>query len=384
MAPLFPAIFIGGPPHAGKSTLLYRLSHALRRDGIDHYALRASPDGEGDWSQQVPDATVRELRMRAKSYWTPHFAEQISTAIDQRHLPLLVDAGGKVSPESALIAAACTHAVLLAANVDELPAWRALLAHQGRPLIAELRSALHEPQRIDVDGAVLRGTISGLARDLSSDGVCFTALRDRLTPYLAYDADQLYHTHCTLTSVDLVLHLERALPPLPAHTPTQWEPRELPALLASLPAHEPLAIYGRGPNWLVGALAAFTEPVPQIFSPFLGWVTPPRLVSAAAPDVRRLQWDCVATPSANVVTCSVPGSYLDYADAHDLPVPIIAPARGVVLSGKLPQWLIAALAQHYRARAAWIAFHQPQVGGAVVVWSHDAPFPVGAVVALGG
>src|SRR5438552_6610469 len=52
--PLFhslPAILIGGPPHTGKSVLTYSLSQALRKRSIEHYVIRASPDGEGDWSQ---------------------------------------------------------------------------------------------------------------------------------------------------------------------------------------------------------------------------------------------------------------------------------------------------------------------------------------------
>ncbi len=49
-------------------------------------------------------------------------------------------------------------------------------------------------------------------------------------------------------------------------------------LLATLPHHTPLAIYGRGTNWLYGALVDY--PFPQHFyqfDPRLGWVTPPQL-----------------------------------------------------------------------------------------------------------
>jgi len=44
----FPALMIGGPPHSGKSVLAYSLTQALRARQIDHYLLRACPDGEGD------------------------------------------------------------------------------------------------------------------------------------------------------------------------------------------------------------------------------------------------------------------------------------------------------------------------------------------------
>src|SRR5436305_1318113 len=48
MVNLLPAILVGGPPHAGKSVLFYRLTQALRARGLDHHAIRACPDGEGN------------------------------------------------------------------------------------------------------------------------------------------------------------------------------------------------------------------------------------------------------------------------------------------------------------------------------------------------
>jgi CRISPR-associated protein Csx3 len=52
MVNLLPAVLIGGPPHAGKSVLFYSLTQALRERNIRHHAIRACPDGEGNWSQE--------------------------------------------------------------------------------------------------------------------------------------------------------------------------------------------------------------------------------------------------------------------------------------------------------------------------------------------
>lgn len=381
MAPLFPAIFIGGPPHSGKSTLLYRLTQALRAADVAHYALRASPDGEGDWSNEAPPDTVRLLRR--KQPWSPAFADQVSRAIDRRHLPLLVDAGGKVSPESAQIAAACTHGLLLAANLADLAPWRELLARHGRPLLAELRSELTGPQTVTDGAPVLRGVLSGLGHGLSSEGVCFAALLTRLTPFLTYSPDKLYHTHRALTNLEMILHLERAIHPLPAHTPPErWQPAELPVLLANLPADTPLALYGRAPNWLYAALAAFSPPAPQLFNPTLGWVTPPPLRLTAAPGPAGLHWVAVTPlPAAIRVELAVAGGYLDYDDAVGLAAPALPPGQGVALAGKLPHWLYAALVCAYRdAGATWVAVYQPQLAGAVVVWSQPDAMIVGDLV----
>ncbi|MCS7041091.1 MAG: hypothetical protein NZP34_15910, partial [Caldilineales bacterium] len=82
-----PAVLVGGPPHSGKSVLIYSLSQALRARGVDHYALRACPDGEGDWSNQAPPPLVKEIRL--KGSWTPQWVQWISRDIRCRRLPLL-------------------------------------------------------------------------------------------------------------------------------------------------------------------------------------------------------------------------------------------------------------------------------------------------------
>ncbi|GAC1364983.1 MAG: hypothetical protein NVS2B12_23770 [Ktedonobacteraceae bacterium] len=61
-----PALLIGGPPHAGKSVLFHSVSSALHRQNIRHYALRACPDGEGNWSQESDLATAMLIRDRIR------------------------------------------------------------------------------------------------------------------------------------------------------------------------------------------------------------------------------------------------------------------------------------------------------------------------------
>lgn len=383
MTPLFPAILIGGPPHAGKSTLTYRLSRALRLRAVPHYALRASPDGEGDWFVEAPEALVYAVRARSKSTWSPNLADRLSRDVANRHLPLLVDAGGKVSPETAQIAAHCTHAILIAADPADLAPWRDLVARHGLLQIAEVQSVLSGPQVIDADGPILRGRISGLARAADSAGVCFDALVARVARVCATDAEAVYRAHVALTDLELVIHVKRAIHPLPPHTTNNpWQPAELPTLLDSLPSDEPLGIYGRGPVWLYAALAAFSAPEPQVFDVRHGWVTPPTPVVADQADPARLRWDAVTVhPDYAHVQLSIPDGYLDEREAGGVPVPRVAAEQGVVLDGRLPNWLWAALARSY-AHAAWVAVYQPQHQQAVVVCSRDDGAPVGSTRAL--
>ena len=78
---------------------------------------------------------------------------------------------------------------------------------------------------------------------------------------------------------------------------------------------------------------------------------------------------------------TIPGSYLDYDDAIVAPllVPRVAPSRGVVLDGRLPNWLYAALARVYTA-AAWVGVYETraQPPYAVVVRSRLERLPIGS------
>ncbi len=383
MALVFPAILIGGPPHSGKSTLTYRLRQALLRHGIIHYALRASPDGEGNWYNEAPHSVVAELRARAKDRWSEDLATYLSRDVANRHLPLLVDAGSVPSPETAMIAAQCTHAILLAADPTDLAPWRELVETHGLALLADLDSLLAGPSSICDDGAMLRGVIGGLAPEQSSDGICFDALCRRVAQVFAYDADELYRAHLALTDLDLVLHVERAIYPLPAHAPNGWRPDELPALIDSLPRATPLGIYGIGPVWLYAALAVASHPARcAVFDPRHGWVEPPPLRLAEAPGAERLRWDGVHLhPDHLHIRLSIPRGYLDYRDAPGTPIPPALTDRGVILDGKLPNWLAAAIARAY-ADTPWVALYYPPINGAVVVRSRDPAVPLGSVRAL--
>jgi len=118
---LFPAILIGGPPHSGKSVLAYNLSHALR-PRVTHYLLRACPDGEGDWANEIDQSLVRTIRV--KGDWTRTWVDRICRDIAARHQPLLVDVGGKPEPWQEPIFGQCSAAILLGRSPETIEVWR--------------------------------------------------------------------------------------------------------------------------------------------------------------------------------------------------------------------------------------------------------------------
>jgi CRISPR-associated protein Csx3 len=385
---LFPAVVIGGPPDVGKSVLTYNLSQRLRERGAQHYVLRAAPDGQGDWTSQADQSLVRTILVPKK--WTPAFVEGVCRDLARRHLPLIVDAGGRPADWQEAIFDQCTHAVLLTAakqtQGDEATHrfWLDLFTRHNLLLLADLRSDLNGASRVTARHPLLKGVIAGLEHGQPAGGPTFEALVERITHLFAYDAEDLRRAHLTSAPVETVVDLDRLARslgvPFVAEKAT-WTPGQLPELLDYLPASTPLGLYGRGPNWLYAALALYTYPAQLYqFDVRLGWVTPPSLVITSAAPSPLITARILDRPTHARLELAIVRDYLDYREAEGLALPPLPPGKGVVLSGKLPLWLWTALAQAYR-HTPWIAVFQPQLEDqAVVIASQQEDLPIGGLV----
>ncbi len=373
----FPALLIGGPPHSGKSVLTYSLTHALRQQGIQHYVIRAAPDGEGDWANEADQKLVRELRY--KGAFTPEFTSFVCRSLQQRHLPLLVDVGGRPTPEQECIFEHCTHAILLTPDAESQEKWQSLLQRHALPCIADLTSILYGEQPLTCDTPVLKGVLTGLERQHVATGPVFEALVARVATLLAYEALELFHIHERLCPAELVMDLPRLARTFDvphAGQKPQWKPFHLPTVLNYLPEATPLGLYGRGTNWIYTAVALLTLPEHCYqFDPRLGWVQAQTLqFGNAASQPLKIRQHPLA--DGMQLDCHIPQTYLDYAQLPDLVVPVLPPNDGVLLSGKLPYWLYTSLARTYRTHP-WIAVYQPQLECAVVVHSTSPLYSIG-------
>ncbi len=383
--PPLPAIVIGGPPHSGKSVFTYALTQALRSAGVEHYVLRACPDGEGDWSNEAGAERVRVLRY--KGPFTPSFVANVCGALQGRHLPLLVDVGGRPTPEQETIFACCTHAILLARDETAMGEWRALATRHKLTILAELYSTLTELETVFAEYPILQGRIRGLERHLPVQSPLVARLAWNLKTLFDLAAVDLPAYHATLAPTELVVDLERMRKVVQTAPGERWQPADLPAVLAYLPGATALALYGRGPNWLYAAVAAHAWPVRGYqFDPRLGWVAPPPLQPTAHPlppshplaftHHRQLGYDWL---EARVVD-----TYLDYSEAVDLAIPQVAAEQGLVLGGRIPHWLLTALVHAYWPRP-WLAIYQPQVNQMaqpIVVATQTTAYQIGEQVAL--
>ena len=377
MINLLPAVLIGGPPHAGKSTLTYSLTQALRKRRIDHFVIRACPDGEGDWSQEIDQSMVSRVRIPGK--WTPEFVQYICKTLERRHFPLLVDIRGQPQEWQTSILNHCTHSLLLLHQHDEATAdfWRKLVIAYGLLPLADLYSSLEGPGMVDAETPVIRGTIDGLRPNTIAQGPLFDLLVDRISAlFTSFSAEELRKGHLDAAPaqvVDLDAYLQAQ------HIETQrWEPEMLQPFLATLPHNSALAVYGRAANWLYAALALHTGEYPFYqFDSRLGWVIPPPLKSGTliSDEVERT---VEAREHFTLLSVHPRNDHLEYEDASSLQFPPVPVDRGVILSGKLPFWLVTAIVRLYHSMdIPWIACYYPPMKGAIVVTSQDPDYALG-------
>jgi len=367
---LFPAILIGGPPNSGKSILFYSLVQALRRLNLpSFYGLRAAPDGEGLWTQEVPPGKLIDLRF--KGAWSQRWIDVTCRDLAARTMPLLVDVGGRPTPEQEVIFDQCTHAVLLVraggdsdggtaeGGVIERQRWRALMHQHGLPIIADLESDLHGENRYapNEDGSI-GGALAGLHREQGgiARGPAFEALAARVHSIFNLRKADIDGMHLGSTPQDAHLVNYKALARdwygdedayLPEH--------ELDQLVAAAPPSQPLAVYGAKPAWLCTALGAHRT-VRYIFDARQGWVQPPAL-QVDEPNSQRwrtneqldvtLEW--LSRHRARLHLQKRPKFYyLDYSAFDGMIFPYVPPTTTLLLNGPMPMWLFAALGHAYR------------------------------------
>lgn len=374
----FPAILIGGPPHTGKSVLSRSLKAALKAAGVQHYRLPAAPDGEGDWFHDIPAELAQALRR--KGVYTTTWVERVRRDIAYRPLPFLVDVGGRPELWQETIFDQCTHAILLIKDAESEAEWQAKMDNHNVPVIAVLTSSLDNPSIIINAGPVLRGTMTGLHRGSRADGPVFEALAARVKALFNYGYEELLDLHQQRAPTDLVIDLRQLAQQLyPDQTNRDWQPQDLSDIFNYLPRGTTLGLYGIGPGWLYAAIARYIYPAPFFqFDARLGWTTPLTLPFAQAKNDILLpsqQWQ--RTDHLHLAFF-LPQDYLDYEETKALAAPVVSFDQGLVLSGKLPLWLLTGLALTYRD-ASWVAIYQPQVG-AVVISSNLPAFSPGDVL----
>ena len=380
-----PAILIGGPPDAGKSVLTHSLTLALRDKQIPHYVLRANPDGEGDWFMKGEPETVRQIRADAKSKWSDTFRHFVSRDLAKRHLPLIVDLGGYPNPADVDIFAACTHSIQLLK--DEEPKATETWRHYTKELelVAELRSQWEGEVPPITSENPLKGTLVHLERGTQIQSTVFKKLVKLVGKLFDYPEDALIRLHLSQAPVNNeIVNLPKLLKVLAPDRGEhgQWSSDLLPRLLEQLPAQTALAIYGRAPVWVYSAVAMYegSQPLHQ-FDARLSWVAPPSVKFGTTEKQDNITVTKGVQGDAFIVRIKPIFGYLDITESNKILFPEPPPQHGVILSGKLPQWLFTSLARLYAQRdVPWIAVNDAHNNCPVVIYSHDATYSIGKIL----
>ncbi len=387
---LLPAILIGGPPHAGRSVLFYRLTQALQQRGIDHSILRACPDGEGNWYHEGKEELRNLLRVGLKE-WPPAFIKSITQVLNYRNLPFLVDIGGLPKPSQHCLVHSCTHYILLVKEdqPEYTRLWQDLIETHNLLPLGSLISRREGESLITAKSPILEGVITGLERSAARTGAGAGPLFDKLIERIAalftsFDLQEIRVRNLKRAPTELVLDVQQELRAFTT-TSTSWEPSMLLPFLERLPQQTPLSVYGIGPSWLYASLAAYGEPQPfYLFDPRLpfGWVPPVTVaLDTNIPQREDLYIEIKQTQNMAILKIKFPQDRLEYLQPDPLVFPPILTEQGVIIDGRLPYWLLTAITRLYKAAGvAWIASYYPPLDKAVAVYSRIELYRVGDLV----
>jgi CRISPR-associated protein Csx3 len=360
----WPAVLIGGPPHAGKSVLARSLKRGLLNAHLQFYGFSTTPDGEGDWSQDAAPALVQAKRRKGE--FTSAWVEQMCRDIASRPLPFLIDVGGKPEPWQRPIFDYCTHAILLVKDTTSAEAWQTMMAEHNVPVIALLTSQLEGVSVLHTERPVVQGIITNLKRGQLATGPVFEALLARLKALFNYDYDYWLDLHQKQAPIDLVIDLRKLYYHLyPARSDYIWQPQDIPDVLNYLPRTTPFGLYGIGPGWLYTAVARYTFPTPfYLFDARRGWVSP----FSIEPQADEAPVEIIAHETETYVHLNfiLTEHYLNYQPQLNLPLPAL-PDKGVILESKGPNWLYASLARFYH-QAPWLGVYQPQPNQVIITF----------------
>lgn len=344
------------------------LSKQLHARQIPHYLLAANPDGEGAWFHE----SERDLaaRLRQKRPWDPPFEDALATVLAERQLPFLVDAGGLPTPrQAAILGDHCTHAILIGRDEADLTAWRALCTRYQIPVLAEVHSVLGGADAVQSQGPPLTLALGHLVRGRSwrsATSGAWEALCPLVTAALGWDEAALWRHHRTQAPAgSLPFNLDQWRS---HHAPGSllWEPDALPALLGELAPETPLAVYGRSPAWLLAAIAVHSRAPLWCFDARSGWLAVP---TVAPDDGVGARWEAVVAvgEASSWLAVRLHAAHLPTGAVQPGPLPTLPTDRPLILTGKLPIWLFAALARHYAATGHIVATYAPQTDSAIQV-----------------
>jgi len=337
--------------------------------------IEGCPDGEGGWAGVTDAGLVAELRRKGK--FTAEFVDWVINSITQSPMPLgLVDVGGVRSPENERIFRNCQGFIVIAnpAKEGELEAWEEFGKAHGCELIALLDSVLDGETSLESTEGVIRGVQAGLERGESVDGPVIDAVVKRLLEITGRKV-QPGELEASLNTIQLADELKIPQETRDARLGIRpWYAREILERALAMP--EPLRVWGPCPGWVSGMIACAARS--ELYDVRLGYVPIPDLELAASGS-EHLDWEIVEGDPTRV-NFTIPGGVFGAGDLAKIRPPKVG-GDAVVLGGRGPHWLTAAIARAY-ARAgrqvAILSLHEttlPLIDGRCWGDAHEGKSP---------
>lgn len=398
-------VVICGPPHSGKSVFVSLLRALLPQERLQ--IVEGAPDGEGvtGWSSSASSDIVRAIRRKGK--FLPKFVNWVCDSITNSTADItLVDVGGIRSPENERIFRAVGDGfIVISSKPEETAQWVEFGESLGLRPLAILDSTLSGEDEV-VGGNPLLARITRLEREAPPVGsAAARAVADRIVSVAGKKGESNLSGEENVDVNFPRLAEELSLPVLSGTQNREWTPSILPGLLGLAQA----ATLGKNEVRLWGSCSAgfpYYTLAAGLASVRVGMYDPklatyvwlPEL-GVAAQGNEFLDWRVEERNIYSLVEYVIPRQIFDAKDLPLVTPPTVTSAKGVVVSGKGPWWLTAALVRAYaHANVAWVAVFTPQessrrlptgetwsevhpsMGPSVVVASSDSTIPIGTVV----
>jgi len=352
-------IVVCGPPHSGKSVFLANLMRFLPPD--KYMLIYGCPDGEGHWTNQANQALVSVIRQKGKFDQTfmTNIINYIKTA-DQKLI--LVDVGGRRTPENARIFKECDGYIILCstAHAEEMAEWRKFGDELGLKCLAELDSSLTGESVVypDQSDGILRGLVVGLERGTYVQSPVINKLVEIFCQIINKNGDKsLAEQQADINGATLAdqINIVDRNDPWMGYRP--WHIAPTLRAISHLTRKKLVKVWNIRSAFIGAALAAFLRrSMIELFDVSLGYIMVPNLRPKAKGSPFGLQWEIIEFDKYALVKFKIQGGMYNASWLHTAYPPRVNRNKGiVVVSGKSPIWLFAVIVRAYAKTNPWVS-----------------------------
>lgn len=362
-------IIFCGPPHSGKSVFFTNISNALPADSYS--TIRACPDGEGSWSNNPNQNET--LLVRRKGEFTTEFVENVCEIIDNQknHPIVMVDVGGKLTPENAKIFKHCDSFVILSNNEEEKNKWLQFGESLGLTCLACLDSSLEGKDRIYSKKPYLQGKITNLERGntIKNSPILNSFVFDLLSKINYDEKPKFVESNSQEILIDN-LDLGTKLGYCQSHeytNPENNQPKTIQrviwptsaiskiqkAVSDKLQPGKSLKLYGFKANFAVCSIAKTAKKCGcediSIYDIWTNTYIPLRNLpqKRGVRQVTSLTFNLLENKTNAFLDISIPDGIYEADEFDDCVLPKINKNKNLFISGRLPHWLLASITNSY-------------------------------------